>query len=163
MGSSRVVAGNSRFLSSGDGYLGEPPGSDLKRPAASDCAHPETEPASRQGPSVAEYWVGLEFDHLFGYRVLDAGAIVKMAKDSKMVPERFHCVGGSMQDPEKIPTTGKLVLTFTTDACEGKENFVPYLEHVQVVVTVNVTRRGDLDINMTSPMGTKSILLSHCT
>ncbi|CAI9156162.1 unnamed protein product [Rangifer tarandus platyrhynchus] len=68
-----------------------------------------------------------------------------------------------MQDPEKIPTTGKLVLTFTTDACEGKENFVPYLEHVQVVVTVNVTRRGDLDINMTSPTGTKSILLSHCT
>ncbi|KAB0369757.1 hypothetical protein FD755_018750, partial [Muntiacus reevesi] len=102
-----------------------------------------------------------KFDHLFGYRVLDAGAIVKMAKDSKTVPEGFHCVGGSMQDPEKIPATGKLVLTFTTDACEGKENFVPYLEHVQVVITVNVTRRGDLDINMTSPMGTKSILLSH--
>ncbi|KAB0380137.1 hypothetical protein FD755_007921 [Muntiacus reevesi] len=32
-----------------------------------------------------------KLNHLFGYRVLDAGAIVKMAKDSKMVPERFHC------------------------------------------------------------------------
>lgn len=61
----------------------------------------------------------------------------------------------------KIPTTGKLVLTLTTDACEGKENFVRYLEHVQAVVTVNTTRRGDLNINMTSPMGTKSILLSR--
>lgn len=61
----------------------------------------------------------------------------------------------------KIPTTGKLVLTLTTDACEGKENFVRYLEHVQAVVTVNATRRGDLNINMTSPMGTKSILLSR--
>ena len=63
----------------------------------------------------------------------------------------------------KIPTIGKLVLTFMTDACEGKENFVSYLEHVQAIITVNVTRRGDLDINMTSPLGIKSILLSHRT
>ncbi|XP_031227946.1 neuroendocrine convertase 2 isoform X2 [Mastomys coucha] len=105
--------------------------------------------------------VGLEFNHLFGYGVLDAGAMVKMAKDWKTVPERFHCVGGSVQNPEKIPPTGKLVLTLKTNACEGKENFVRYLEHVQAVITVNATRRGDLNINMTSPMGTKSILLSR--
>ncbi|XP_071281342.1 neuroendocrine convertase 2 isoform X4 [Agelaius tricolor] len=105
--------------------------------------------------------VGLEFNHLFGYGVLDAGAMVKMAKDWKTVPERFHCVGGSIQEPEKIPPSGKLFLTLTTDACEGKENFVRYLEHVQAVITVNSTRRGDLNINMTSPMGTKSILLSR--
>uniref|UniRef100_A0A6I8PEE0 Neuroendocrine convertase 2 n=1 Tax=Ornithorhynchus anatinus TaxID=9258 RepID=A0A6I8PEE0_ORNAN len=105
--------------------------------------------------------VGLEFNHLFGYGVLDAGAMVKMAKDWKTVPERFHCVGGSVQEPEKIPSSGKLILRLTTDACEGKENFVRYLEHVQAVITVNTTRRGDLNINMTSPMGTKSILLSR--
>ncbi|XP_032910140.1 neuroendocrine convertase 2 [Catharus ustulatus] len=105
--------------------------------------------------------VGLEFNHLFGYGVLDAGAMVKMAKDWKTVPERFHCVGGSIQEPEKIPPSGKLFLTLTTNACEGKENFVRYLEHVQAVITVNSTRRGDLNINMTSPMGTKSILLSR--
>ena len=63
----------------------------------------------------------------------------------------------------KILTTDKLVLTFTTDTCEGKENFVRYLEHIKVVSTVHVARRGDLDISMTSPMGTKSILLSHRT
>ncbi|XDA82828.1 hypothetical protein R6Z07F_012144 [Ovis aries] len=44
--------------------------------------------------------VGLEFNHLFGYGVLDAGAMVKMARDWKTVPERFHCVGGSVQDPD---------------------------------------------------------------
>ncbi|XP_048362413.1 neuroendocrine convertase 2-like [Sphaerodactylus townsendi] len=105
--------------------------------------------------------VGLEFNHLFGYGVLDAGAMVKMAKDWKTVPERFHCIGGSIQEPRKVPSSGKLILTLTTDACEGKENFVRYLEHVQAVITVNSTRRGDLNINMTSPMGTKSILLSR--
>ncbi|MEE6474486.1 hypothetical protein FKM82_010398 [Ascaphus truei] len=105
--------------------------------------------------------VGLEFNHLFGYGVLDAGAMVKMAKEWKTVPERFHCIGGSIQEPRKIPSNGKLILTLTTDACEGKENFVRYLEHVQAVITVNSTRRGELNINMTSPMGTKSILLSR--
>ncbi|MGH0131428.1 UNVERIFIED_CONTAM: hypothetical protein FKN15_054060 [Acipenser sinensis] len=61
----------------------------------------------------------------------------------------------------KIPSKGKLIWTITTDMCEGKDNFVRYLEHVQAVITVNATRRGDLNINMTSPMGTKSILLSR--
>ncbi|MGH0131429.1 UNVERIFIED_CONTAM: hypothetical protein FKN15_054061 [Acipenser sinensis] len=105
--------------------------------------------------------VGLEFNHLFGYGVLDAGGMVKMSKDWKTVPERFHCVGGSIQETHKIPSKGKLILTISMDTCEGKDNFVRYLEHVQAVITVNSTRRGDLNINMTSPMGTKSILLSR--
>eukprot|EP00061_Rhincodon_typus_P008425 g31019.t1 len=54
-----------------------------------------------------------------------------------------------------------MVLKISTDACEGKDNFVRYLEHVQAVLTMNATRRGDLNANMTSPMGTKSILLSR--
>ncbi|KAG7216273.1 hypothetical protein INR49_021676, partial [Caranx melampygus] len=61
----------------------------------------------------------------------------------------------------KIQSGNKLVLAITTEACQGKDNFVRYLEHVQAVVTVNASRRGDLNINMTSPMGTKSILLSR--
>uniref|UniRef100_A0A8C7JCP7 Neuroendocrine convertase 2 n=1 Tax=Oncorhynchus kisutch TaxID=8019 RepID=A0A8C7JCP7_ONCKI len=93
--------------------------------------------------------VGLEFNHLFGYGVLDAGGMVKMAKEWKTVPERFHLTGHSTDNT--IPTWLKI---------EGKDNFVRYLEHVQAVVTVNGSRRGDLNINMTSPMGTKSILLS---
>uniref|UniRef100_A0A665X3N8 Neuroendocrine convertase 2 n=1 Tax=Echeneis naucrates TaxID=173247 RepID=A0A665X3N8_ECHNA len=105
--------------------------------------------------------VGLEFNHLFGYGVLDAGGMVKMAKDWKTVPERFHCVAGSIQETHKIQSGNKLVLAITTEACQGKDNFVRYLEHVQAVVTVNASRRGDLNINMTSPMGTKSILLSR--
>ncbi|ROL44292.1 Neuroendocrine convertase 2 [Anabarilius grahami] len=62
---------------------------------------------------------------------------------------------------DKIQSGNKLVLSITTDACQGKDNFVRYLEHVQAVITVNASRRGDLNINMSSPMGTKSILLSR--
>ncbi|KPP68561.1 Neuroendocrine convertase 2-like [Scleropages formosus] len=45
--------------------------------------------------------VGLEFNHLFGYGVLDAGGMVKMAKEWKTVPERFHCVAGTVQETQE--------------------------------------------------------------
>ena len=39
--------------------------------------------------------VGLEFNHLFGFGVLDAGAMVALAKQWKTVPARYHCEAGS--------------------------------------------------------------------
>ena len=38
--------------------------------------------------------VGLEFNHLFGFGVLDAGAMVALAKQWKSVPARYHCEAG---------------------------------------------------------------------
>ena len=40
--------------------------------------------------------VGLEFNHLFGFGVLDAGAMVALSKEWKTVPARYHCDGGSI-------------------------------------------------------------------
>ena len=39
--------------------------------------------------------VGLEFNHLFGFGVLDAGAMVALARQWKSVPARYHCEAGS--------------------------------------------------------------------
>ena len=39
--------------------------------------------------------VGLEFNHLFGFGVLDAGAMVALAKQWRSVPARFHCEAGT--------------------------------------------------------------------
>lgn len=49
--------------------------------------------------------VGLEFNHLFGYGVLDAGGMVKLAREWKTVPERFHCVAGSVQEIQWVQRT----------------------------------------------------------
>lgn len=38
---------------------------------------------------------------------------------------------------------------------------VNYLEHVQAKISLSTLRRGDLEINLTSPAGTKSTLLEH--
>ena len=43
--------------------------------------------------------VGLEFNHLFGFGVLDAGGMVALAKVWKAVPARFHCQGGAITQP----------------------------------------------------------------
>ena len=104
--------------------------------------------------------VGLEFNHLFGFGVLDAGAMVALAKQWKTVPPRYHCEGGSDKTIREIPSDKSLFLTIETTACAGSETEVNYLEHVQAVITLNSTRRGDVELFLRSPMGTRSMILS---
>lgn len=105
--------------------------------------------------------VGLEFNHLFGYGVLDAGAMVSMAKDWKTVPSRYHCDAGFVDQVYPIRTDKPQTLTIETKACKGTNSEVNYIEHVQAIVTLNSTRRGDLILFLTSPMGTKSMILNR--
>lgn len=104
--------------------------------------------------------VGLEFNHLFGFGVLDAGAMVALATQWKTVPPRYHCEGGSDKITREIPSDKSLFLTIETTACAGSETEVNYLEHVQAVITLNSTRRGDVELFLRSPMGTRSMILS---
>lgn len=53
-----------------------------------------------------------------------------------------------------------LFLKITTTACKGTDTEVNYLEHVQAVISANASRRGDLEMFLTSPMGTRSMILS---
>lgn len=60
----------------------------------------------------------------------------------------------------EIPNGDSLVLTIDTSACNGTDTEVNYLEHVQAVITANASRRGDLEMFLTSPRGTRSMILS---
>jgi len=105
--------------------------------------------------------VGLEFNHMFGFGVLDAGAMVALAKEWKSVPARYHCEAGTAHGPRRIPSNKPLFLTIETDSCAGSETAVNYLEHVQAVITLNATRRGSVQLFLRSPMGTRSMILSE--
>ncbi|XP_063367225.1 neuroendocrine convertase 2 [Cydia amplana] len=105
--------------------------------------------------------VGLEFNHLFGFGVLDAGAMTALAANWRSVPPRYHCEAGSVNTHTKIPSEGSIFLRIETTACGGSPSEVRYLEHVQAEVSANTTRRGDLELFLTSPMGTKSMILSR--
>lgn len=56
---------------------------------------------------------------------------------------------------------GELSSSFelTTNACDKAPESVRYLEHVQAVVTVHYSRRGDLQLHLVSPSGTRSTIL----
>lgn len=105
--------------------------------------------------------VGLEFNHLFGFGVLDAGAMTALAANWRSVPPRYHCEAGSVNTHTEIPSEGLLTLKIDTTACAGTPSEVRYLEHVQAVVSANASRRGDLELFLTSPMGTRSMILSR--
>lgn len=44
--------------------------------------------------------VGLEYNHLFGFGVLDAAEMVMLARVWKTVPPRYHCEAGSIVEPK---------------------------------------------------------------
>ncbi len=52
-------------------------------------------------------------------------------------------------------------IDFEVKGCEGENNVVRFLEHIQLYVTIKYTRRGALKINITSPHGTQTTLLSE--
>jgi len=105
--------------------------------------------------------VGLEFNHLFGFGVLDAGAMVALAKQWKTVPARFHCEAGVAKGPRQITSNKPIFLTIETKSCAGTDTEVNYLEHVQAVIALNATRRGAVQLFLRSPMGTRSMILSE--
>jgi proprotein convertase subtilisin/kexin type 2 len=55
----------------------------------------------------------------------------------------------------EIPSDKSLFLSIETTACAGLDTEVNYLEHVQAVITINATRRGDVELFLRSPMGTR--------
>ncbi|KAM3721851.1 Neuroendocrine convertase [Dirofilaria immitis] len=52
------------------------------------------------------------------------------------------------------------VIKFLTDGCEGQENEVNFLEHIQLVLDAYYPIRRHLSISITSPRGTTTQLLS---
>lgn len=57
----------------------------------------------------------------------------------------------------EVTSDRSILLKIKTDACAGTDYAVNYLEHVQAVISVNATRRGDLELFLTSPMGTRYV------
>ena len=53
----------------------------------------------------------------------------------------------------QISAARPLEIDFEVKGCEGENNVVRFLEHVQLYETIRYTRRGALKINITSPHG----------
>ena len=106
--------------------------------------------------------VGRWFSGRYGYGLMDAGHLVVMAKDWKLVPEQrvdkksIVVNGITMNKADKKEVKGSTTTyTFNVDGDIDK------IEHVTTIVTMSSvpSRRGKLRFYIQSPSGTKSMIL----
>ncbi|KAJ6662931.1 hypothetical protein lerEdw1_011135 [Lerista edwardsae] len=119
-------------------------------------------PVHLSAPDWKANGAGRRVSHLYGFGLVDAEALVVEAKKWRTVPAQHVCTGTANRRPWFIPTNKTLRTATVTNACADQQDHqVVYLEHVVVRLSIAHPRRGDLQINLTSPSGTKSQLLAR--
>lgn len=109
---------------------------------------------------VAKDWrtnaLGRNVSHAFGYGLMDAAAMILMAKQWTSVSPSITCEIKSPALDLQIASKKNIELKLGAK-CPN----IRFLEHVQSKVTLNASRRGDLHIYLISPLGTRSTLLAQ--
>lgn len=121
---------------------------------------------SRPGPLLNEDgWatngVGRKVSHKFGYGLMDADAMVDLALRWTPVSQQRICRTAADNVERTIPNHygDRLEAAMNVTGCAGRRDAVGYLEHVQVVVSLQFLPRGNLRITLVSPRGTRSHVL----
>ena len=101
---------------------------------------------------------GLKVSHWYGFGIIDGAALINRARNWITVPQRSSCTFNVTSKLKVDIATGShpLVVTINVESCNLK-----YLEHVQAITNLHVRdgMRKDVSLFLTSPSGTKSVLL----
>ena len=103
---------------------------------------------------------GRHYNHKYGYGLIDAYQFVEEAKRHKLVKPQAWLESPKIDvDPTRtlIQEGGVSSMFNVTKEMMEKHN-LEALEHVTVHVWISHERRGDIQIELTSPHGTKSVL-----
>ncbi|XP_063876534.1 furin-like protease 1, isoforms 1/1-X/2 [Scylla paramamosain] len=114
-------------------------------------------PENLEAPDWQINGVGRHVSHRFGYGLLDSYAMVKLARNWTSVPAQRSCDVEAPHLDKLIPQKSYVSLELDVTDCPG----VNFLEHVQAKVSLSADRRGDIEIYLASPAGTKSTLLAQ--
>ncbi|NWH25156.1 PCSK4 convertase, partial [Grus americana] len=117
-----------------------------------------SKPTHLQAEDWAVNGVGRKVSHHYGYGLLDAGLLVEMAKVWTGTRPQRRCSVKAHHPPWNIGS--KLTISTDISSCLGRTKRIRSLEHVQVQLSLSYSRRGDLVIALTSPMGTTSTLVT---
>lgn len=144
-----------------------------------DIQHLCVETARKVNPDDPDWEktaTGRYYSYKYGYGALDAYAYVTAAQNWKLVKPQawihtktIEINGGKMHDLGKKkyryeggdrigPNGYKSKMTITKEMM--LENNLESLEHIDVRVWISHTRRGDVEVEIVSPNGIKSILAS---
>ncbi|XP_060062546.1 neuroendocrine convertase 1-like [Ylistrum balloti] len=110
----------------------------------------------------AGYWV----NNAFGFGLLNAASLVQEGNPRtwKTVPPKYICTVHSDSTsnlPQRLSSGHKLDIDLTSSGCSGQGNEINFLEHIQMQITMDYSKRGALHISLTSPSGIKTMLLSE--
>ncbi|ESO01183.1 hypothetical protein HELRODRAFT_82350, partial [Helobdella robusta] len=97
--------------------------------------------------------------HRFGFGLMDVGRMVELAENWTRVPAQRKCVVPRTISQKGLSVNSKLNISLTHNGCLDTEDEINYLEHVQVIISLASQKRGELEIFLISPSGTKSTLL----
>ncbi|GAA5841986.1 hypothetical protein JCM11251_001437 [Rhodosporidiobolus azoricus] len=107
---------------------------------------------------------GRPYNHKYGYGKLDAWAIVDAAKRWELVKPQAWWTSPSSAPPGVTEGRGRRITsdgaTATLDVSRAdldKANFEK-LEHVTIIVFIEHQRRGNIEVELVSPNGMKSVL-----
>ncbi|KAK2161965.1 hypothetical protein LSH36_107g10022 [Paralvinella palmiformis] len=119
--------------------------------------------SSRTEPLYDGDWVingvGRKVSHKYGYGLLDGIKMVELAERWTTVPEQHICQSPDTVVDRIIEGKGIVRVSIDLDGCVDTDQTINYLEHVQAKVTLMYSRRGQLQLHLVSPNGTRSTLL----
>ncbi|XP_060650093.1 furin-like protease 1 isoform X1 [Drosophila nasuta] len=113
-------------------------------------------PANLKDSTWSRNGVGRRVSHSFGYGLMDAAEMVRVARNWKTVPEQQRCEINAPHVDKVIPPRTHITLQLSVNHCLS----VNYLEHVQAKITLTSQRRGDIQLYLKSPANTKVTLLT---
>ena len=132
-----------------------------------DVQHLVVRTARPRGILKANDWMdnaaGLSFSHSFGFGIMDAGAMVRLAKVWQTVPEQKVCIAraGTLND-EPVDIEGKKSFILKLNAEHPCVQEIGFLEHIHLKMDLNSRgSRGDITVKLESPGGTISELLGE--
>jgi subtilisin-like proprotein convertase family protein len=95
---------------------------------------------------------GHDVSHQYGFGTVDAGRATQVAENWTNVDPAINITSGTLGVNTAIPDAGG-ALTDTVSVNDGLR-----IEHVEVIVDIEHDYRGDLEVILTSPSGTQSVL-----
>ncbi|HEX2623445.1 MAG TPA: S8 family serine peptidase [Phototrophicaceae bacterium] len=105
-------------------------------------------------PDWQDNGAGFHFNHNYGFGRVDAGAAVAAAETWVNVPPMTNYVSSTVTVSGSIPEDAGSPLTSTINV---PDDFI--VEHAEIVVNATHPRRGQININLTSPEGTVSRMI----
>ena len=121
-----------------------------------DVQHILVNSARKNHPTSSSWAIngaGHDVSHKYGFGAMDAGAGVALAENWTTVEPAIN-ISTALRTPGlSIPDDTGVAVTDTVTISEQIQ-----VEHVQVIVDISHTHRGDLEVILTSPSGTQSVL-----